>query len=197
MANCQVWQRPAALASRSAILELEMGHMGRMRIGLVTGVINSADARFGAAVTDVESPRRGLVIGNCRCGHAQALLPGHCYRGVPSLSSALLRRRARSRFGAALRLRSVLALDCARLRSFALGVALSCARLRSFALVCARYLRSFALSCTRLRSVLALVCAQLCSVAFVCAQKLAPTASCVAVLSVCSHYLGVSFAPSS
>ena len=70
MANCQVWQRPAALAPREAILKLEMGHMSRMRIGLVTGVINSTGARFGAAVTDVESPRRGLVIGDCRCGHA-------------------------------------------------------------------------------------------------------------------------------
>ena len=53
MANCQVWQKPAALAPREAILELEMGHMGRMRIGLVTGVINSAGPRFDAAVTDV------------------------------------------------------------------------------------------------------------------------------------------------
>ena len=68
MANCQVWQKPAALAPREAILELEMGRMGRMRIGLVTGVIDSAGAHFDAAVTDLGfPPRRGLVIGNCRC----------------------------------------------------------------------------------------------------------------------------------
>ena len=68
MANCQVWQKPAALAPRGAILKLEMGHMGGMRTGLVTGAVNSAGARFYAAVTDVEfPPRRGLVIGKCRC----------------------------------------------------------------------------------------------------------------------------------
>ena len=68
MANCQVWQKPAALAPREAILKLEMGNMDGMRTGLVTGAVNSAGARFDAAVTDVEfPPRRGLVIGKCRC----------------------------------------------------------------------------------------------------------------------------------
>ena len=56
MANCQVWQKPAALAPREAILELEVGRMGRMRIGLVTGVIDSAGAHFDAAVTDLGFP---------------------------------------------------------------------------------------------------------------------------------------------